>query len=209
MHGLPWRPLPLLVLTLALTLTPALAGSALAGVGPGDAAPDFTLQDTAGNEHTLATYLADGKIVVLEWFNPDCPFIVKHHQNHKTMNESFAEVKDQGVVWLAINSGAAGQQGHGLERNQKAVKDYGLPFPLLLDPSGDVGRSYGAKTTPHMFIVTPDGKVAYTGAIDDDRSAGKPGQTNHVLAALHQILGKQPVAVAETRPYGCSVKYGK
>ena len=197
---------------MALRLTVALllsgAGLATAGVEPGQDAPPFTLEDTAGHEHDLAAYLAQGKIVVLEWFNPDCPFIVKHHKNHKTMNETFAQVKDQGVVWLAINSGAQGKQGHGLERNQKAVADYKIPFPVLLDPTGRVGQAYGAKTTPHMFVITPDGKVAYTGAIDDDRSAGSPGQTNHVLAALNDILQKRPVQVNSTRPYGCSVKYG-
>lgn len=182
---------------------------ALAGVLPGDAAPDFTLTDTEGKAHKLSDYLADGKTVVLEWFNPDCPFIVKHHKKHKTMNESHAKVKDHGVVWLAINSGAEGKQGHGLERNRKAVKDFGIPFPVLLDPSGEVGRLYGAKTTPHMFIITPEGEVVYNGAIDDDRSADKLGKTNHVLAALHDLMQGDKVKVAETRPYGCSVKYGK
>jgi peroxiredoxin len=191
----------------ALALVLMLAGTAFAGAGAGEKAPAFQLKDTAGNEHALADYLKAGKIVVLEWFNPDCPFIVKHHKNHKTMNELYAKVKDQGVVWLAINSNAAGKQGAGLERNQKAVKEYDMPFPLLMDPEGKVGRAYGAKTTPHMFVILPDGTVAYNGAIDDDRSAGKPGKTNHVAAALQDILQKKAVQVAETKPYGCSVKY--
>jgi peroxiredoxin len=186
-----------------------LAGSAWAKAAPGDEAADFTLTDTAGQAHTLSNYLAEGKTVVLEWFNPDCPFIVKHHQTHKTMNESFARVKDNDVVWLAINSNAEGKQGHGLERNRKAVKDYAIPFPVLMDPEGKVGTAYGAKTTPHMFIITPDGKVAYNGAIDDNRSAATLGETNHVLAALHDLMQGQAVKVAETAPYGCSVKYAQ
>lgn len=184
------------------------AAPALAGLEPGDKAPDFTLTDTEGAEHSLQTYLEDGRIVVLEWFNPDCPFIRKHHLDNKTMNETFAAVKDEGVVWLAINSGAKGKQGNGLERNQKAVKEYEIPFPVLIDESGDVGRAYGAKTTPHMFIITAEGVVAYNGAIDDDRSAAKLGETNYVAAALKALREGKKVEISETQAYGCSVKYG-
>jgi peroxiredoxin len=197
------------VLAAVLLLAGPAAPAALAGVLPGDDAPDFTLADTQGKEHTLSDYLKDGKTVVLEWFNPDCPFIVKHHQKHKTMNESFAKVMDHDVVWLAINSGAEGKQGHGLERNRKAVKDFEMPFPLLLDPTGTVGMQYGAKTTPHMYIITPEGKVVYNGAIDDDRSPTELGKTNYVLQALHQLMKGEKVGEAETKPYGCSVKYAK
>lgn len=181
--------------------------TALAGVAPGDEAPTFTLPDTDGTVHSLASYLASGKIVVLEWFNPDCPFIKKHHLHHKTMNETFAAYADRGVVWLAVCSSAAGKEGAGLERNQRAAAEYALPFPLLMDSNGTVGRSYGAKTTPHMFVIKPDGKIAYAGAIDDDRSAGEPGRTNYVVAALDAVLAGRSVPLAETRPYGCSVKY--
>lgn len=196
-------------LSIATLFLLANVAAALAGALPGDAAPAFTLTDTEGGEHSLQSYLDEGKTVVLEWFNPDCPFIKKHHLSHKTMDESFAKVKDHGVVWLAINSGAEGKQGHGLERNRKAVAEYEISFPVLLDPTGDVGRAYGAKTTPHMFIVTPDGKVAYNGAIDDDRSAMKLGETNYVLTALHALMKGEAVEPAETQPYGCSVKYAK
>jgi len=194
-----------------LTLFTLLIGAAaaMAGLEPGDKAPGFTLMDTEGAEYILQTYLDDGKTVVLEWFNPDCPFIKKHHANHRTMNETFAAVKDEGVVWLAINSGAKGNQGNGLERNQKAVKEYEMPFPVLIDESGEVGRAYGAKTTPHMFIITPEGVVAYNGAIDDDRSASKLGETNYVAAALKEMAAGKKITTAETQPYGCSVKYGK
>jgi len=185
------------------------ASSALAGLEPGEKAPAFTLTDTEGVEHSLQTYLDKDQIVVLEWFNPDCPFIKKHHANHQTMNETFAAVKDEGVVWLAINSGAKGKQGNGLERNQKAVKEYEMPFPVLIDESGEVGKAYGAKTTPHMFIIDPEGVVAYNGAIDDDRSADKLGETNYVAAALKEMVAGKKITIAETQPYGCSVKYAK
>lgn len=194
------------VLMMALT---ALVPGVQAGVLPGEDAPDFTLPDTSGKDHTLSKYLKDGKTVVLEWFNPDCPFIVKHHKNHKTMNESYAKVKDHDVVWLAINSSAEGKQGYGLERNQKAVKEYDIPFPVLMDPSGKVGHLYAAKTTPHMFIITPDGKVAYNGAIDDNRSPTDLGDSNYVMLALHDLMQGNAVQEAETKPYGCSVKYAK
>ncbi len=185
------------------------ATASMAGLAPGDKAPGFTLTDTEGAEYTLQTFLDDGKIVVLEWFNPDCPFIKKHHANHKTMNETFAAVKDDGVVWLAINSGAKGKEGNGLERNRKAVKEYEIPFPVLIDESGEVGRAYSAKTTPHMFIITSDGVVAYNGAIDDDRSAAKLGKTNYVATALMALREGKKVETPETSAYGCSVKYSQ
>ena len=195
-------------LTLAVVLV--AASSALAGLAPGDQAPGFTLTDTEGNEHSLQTYLDENQTVVIEWFNPDCPFIKKHHLNHKTMDETYAAVsKEQPVVWLAINSNAKGKQGYGLERNQKAVKEYEMTFPVLLDESGEAGKAYGAKTTPHMFIVTPDGKVAYAGAIDSDRSADKLGETNYVLDFLNAMAAGKELPTAETKPYGCSVKYAK
>jgi peroxiredoxin len=193
-----------------LSLTTVLvfaAATALAGVTPGDTAPQFELQDTSGETHSLHDYLTAGHVVVLEWFNPDCPFIKKHHEQHKTMDETYARYRDEGVVWLAVNSGAEGKQGAGLERNQKAVKEFEISFPVLMDPSGKVGRAYGAKTTPHMFVIAADGTVVYAGAIDDDRSAGKLGGTNHVAEALDALLAGQSVPVAETQPYGCSVKY--
>ena len=123
------------------------------------------------------------------------------------MNETFAAVEEKGVVWLAINSNAPGKQGHGLDRNAKAVKEYKIPFPLLIDEAGEVGRAYGAKTTPHMFIITPDGTIAYNGAIDDNRSADKLGDTNYVAVALATLAEGKTIKTAETPPYGCSVKY--
>jgi peroxiredoxin len=186
-----------------------LASVAVAGLAPGDKAPDFTLTDTEGEEHNLKAYLDEGMTVVLEWFNPDCPFIRKHHANHKTMNQIFAAVKGDGVAWLAINSNAEGKQGYGLKRNRMAIEEFEMTFPVLLDASGEVGRSYGAKTTPHMFIITPDGVVAYNGAIDNDRSANKLGETNYVAKALEELVAGSKVSTPETQPYGCSVKYAE
>ena len=173
----------------------------------GEKAPDFKLTDTAGVEHTLAQYLADGKVVVLEWFNPDCPFIIKHHKTNRTMDETYAMLKHKGVVWLAINSGAAGKQGAGLERNRKAHEEYGMSFPVLMDESGAVGRAYGAKTTPHMFIVGRDGKLVYSGAIDNDPSPTDCGTRNYVISALRGVFDGRAVPEPVTKPYGCSVKY--
>ena len=201
------RPI-LTALTFAALLLVSTA--AVAGLAPGDEAPSFTLTDTEGNEHILQDYLDDKQIVVLEWFNPDCPFIKKHHLNHKTMDETYAAVREElPVVWLAINSSANGKQGYGLERNQEAVKEYEMTFPVLLDASGEVGHAYGAKTTPHMFIVTPDGKIAYVGAIDSDKSADTLGKTNYVLDFLNAMAAGKELPTAETKPYGCSVKYAK
>jgi peroxiredoxin len=186
----------------------AAPAAAVTTVSPGDKAPDFTLTDTAGVSHSLSKYLADGKIVVLEWFNPDCPFIIKHHKLNKTMNETFANMGHKGVVWLAVNSSAAGKQGAGLERNQAAHKEYEMSFPILMDESGKVGRAYGAKTTPHMFIIGKDGKLFYSGAIDDDPSPTQAGQRNYVISALRAALEGRPAPEPTTKPYGCSVKYG-
>jgi len=180
----------------------------------GKPAPDFTLTDTDGQKYSLSDYTgkSTGKgngIVVLEWFNPDCPFIKKHHDKYKTMNELEAKYADEGVVWLAINSGAPGKEGAGLERNQKAREDYAMVYPVLIDEDGKVGRMYGAKTTPHMYVIDAEGILLYEGAIDDNRDVYKLGETNYVGVALTAILAGEDVADAETRPYGCSVKYAK
>ncbi len=178
------------------------AGPAHAAVGA--EAPDFTLTDTEGNEHTLSEYVKEGKTVVLEWFNPDCPFVKKHHQKFSTMKDTRAAHED--VVWLAINSGAPGKQGHGLSRNAKSRGDYGITYPVLLDEAGVVGRMYAAKTTPHMFVIH-EGTLVYAGAIDDNRSPSKLGETNYVSGVLGNLASGEGVANSETKSYGCSVKY--
>lgn len=171
----------------------------------GDKAPEFTLKDTDGKEVKLSDF--KGKIVVLEWFNPDCPFVKKHHDANKTMVTTFEKFKAQGVVWLAINSGAAGKEGAGLERNKQAKADWKLPFPILLDETGKVGKTYGAKRTPEMYIINKDGTIAYEGAIDNNRDAKTLGDVNHVEKALAQVVKGETVTEATTKAYGCTVKY--
>lgn len=171
----------------------------------GQPAPAFELKDTAGNTVRLSDF--KGKVVVLEWFNPECPFVVKHHELHPTMLNLYNAHKDQGVVWLAINSGAPGKQGAGLELNQKFKTEWKIPYPILLDESGTVGRAFGAERTPHMMIINKDGVLVYRGAIDDNRSARELGQVNFVAKALEQLLKGETITTPETTAYGCTVKY--
>ncbi len=175
----------------------------------GEQAPNFTLTDLEGNEHTLSDVLADEsvKAVVLEWYNPECPFVVKHHKLNTTMADIYAAHKDDGVRWMAINSGAPGKQGTGMELNERMAKEYNIQYPILMDESGDVGRMYDAKTTPHMYVIDGDGVLVYAGAIDDNRSPRTLGETNYVADALKSVLAGESVATAQTRAYGCSVKY--
>lgn len=186
----------------------------------GSKAPDFTLVDVDGNSHRLSDYTADGKVVVLEWFNPDCPITRTYHDSSRPTYSreismasaygtltSMDALKDDGIVWLAVNSGHAGNKSGGAERNKKAQADYAVPYPILIDESGDVGRMYDAKTTPHMFVITPDGVLIYDGAIDDGASAS-PGTKNYVLEAVEAHVAGRTVSNAKTEPFGCSVKYG-
>lgn len=193
----------------AAPAAPAQPAAPAAKAAPGSVAPDFTLTDLDGRKIKLSELVkaAGTKAVVIEWFNPECPFVVKHHQKNPTFANLTKEFGDKGVTFIAINSGASGKQGYGKDKNIAAKKDFKMTYPVLLDESGDVGRLYGAKTTPHMFIVTPDGKIAYNGAIDNNRSAGQAGDVNYVAKALREILAGKPVSEAQTQPYGCSVKY--
>lgn len=177
------------------------------GVAPGDAAPNFTLVDTDGKEHNLSSATQEGKIVVLQWFNPDCPFVVKHYGASKTFNDLAKTYADKGVVFYAINSGAKGKQGAGKNRNVKAKTDWEIAYPILLDESGETGKAYGAQRSPDMVVIGKDGRVAYFGAIDDDYGADKPGKVNYVAKALDEILAGKPVTTSTTKGYGCSVKY--
>lgn len=198
-----------------------VAASALALAGPehdhskdgkhamhaavGAPAPTFTLTDTDGKAFNLADH--KGKVVVLEWFNPGCPYVVKHHEKLDTMTATQGAFKDKGVVWVAVNSGAPGKEGAGLEKNKEAKAKWHMEYPVLLDESGMVGKMYGAKTTPHMYIINAEGTLVYAGAIDNNSSASKAGDTNYVSQALTQVLAGETVSTAETKPYGCSVKY--
>lgn len=173
----------------------------------GETAPDFALKDLDGKDVKLADF--KGKVVVLEWFNPGCPFVVKHHSTFDTMRKTAKDFKDKGVVWLAINSGAEGKQGASKEENTKARTDWKIEYPIVLDPTGVTGKAYGAKTTPHMFIIDKEGKLVYAGAIDNDSSPKKQGSKNYVKNALDEVLAGKKVTDASNDSYGCGVKYGK
>lgn len=177
------------------------------GATVGSTAPAFTLKDTDGKEHKLADLTKAGNIVVLFWFNPECPFVVKHFKESKTFNDLAAKYKDKKVVVMAINSGAAGAQGSGKDTNAKAKKDWSMDYPILLDESGEVGMMYGAKNTPATFVIAADGTLAYAGAIDDDAGAEKPGKTNYAAKAIDELLAGKKVTTSTTKPYGCAVKY--
>ncbi|MBX6325711.1 MAG: thioredoxin family protein [Chthoniobacterales bacterium] len=187
------------------------AASALAFDPPpvGSAAPDFSLTDAKGNTHTLSQY--KGKYVVLEWFNPECPFVKKHYGGGN-MQKLQKEYTDKGVVWLTIDSNAPGTQGSLTpEQASKIMASWKThQTALLLDPDGKVGRAYGAKNTPNMVIINPEGKIAYEGAIDSKATpnpADIPSSTNYVKAALDESLAGKPITTTQTKPYGCSVKY--
>ena len=175
----------------------------------GKQAPDFELRDLDGHPVRLGQFR--GKTVVLEWFNPECPFVRASHTKGslKGLAEKYAQ---KGIVWLAINSGSPGKQGYGVEANVAGKTKYGLSHPVLLDETGDVGRAYGARHTPHMFVIDDKGVLVYRGAIDnspDGEGESPKGGTlvNYVEAALADLSAGRPVKTPETEAYGCSVKY--
>jgi peroxiredoxin len=174
----------------------------------GEMAPNFTLVDTDGE--TLSLNQFKGKTVVLEWFNPDCPFVKVVH-NEGRLSHRARMLIDKDGMWLGINSGAAGQQGHGLERNAKAKKDFKLNYPILLDADGKVGRLYGATRTPQVFVIDAKGLLVYAGAVDSSGGAGygQGGTVNHLNEALLCVEAGQPVATPNTKAWGCSVKYAR
>jgi hypothetical protein len=174
----------------------------------GKPAPDFTLSDLDGKSHTLSQY--KGKTVVLEWFNPQCPFVVHAHGEGPLVDMAAKEMA-QGVVWLSINSGAPGKQGAGVEATREGVTTFGMTNPVLLDEDGTVGHTYGAEKTPHMFVVNAEGTLVYRGGLDN-APMGEPNEGDlipYVTNALAEVRAGKPVAVAETAAYGCTVKYGK
>jgi peroxiredoxin len=175
----------------------------------GATAPDISVTDSNGKTHTVSQYR--GKTVVLEWFNPGCPFVKKHYESGN-MQKLQEEWTGKGVVWLTIDSSAPFRQGHlsPEDANAKITEWKMKPTALLLDQDGKAGQTYGAKTTPHMFVINPEGNVIYQGAIDSKAST-KPediaGSTNYVKVALDESMAGKTVTTASTRPYGCTVKY--
>ncbi len=175
----------------------------------GSPAPAFTLTDTKGKQHNLADY--KGKYVVLEWVNLGCPFVKKHYESGN-MQATQKKAVEKGVVWLSVCSSAKWKQGNlsAADWNEEITDRKMASTAVLIDESGEVGRAYGAKTTPHMYVVNPEGVLIYKGAIDDKPTTNKdtiPGARNYVLAALDESLAGKPVSTASTTPYGCSVKY--
>ena len=201
----------LLLAAAAMAALAAFTSAAVrASVAIGQPAPDFGLTDIDGQARRLSDY--KGKVVVLEWNNPDCPIVHKHYDSGNIPGLQKSATAD-GVVWLLINSGAPGKEGADYSADQiKAwLKERGsAPTAYLRDPSGSVGHLYGAKTTPHLFVITADGTLVYDGAIDSVAStnpADIPHAENYVREALASVKSGQPVAHATSRPYGCSVKY--
>ena len=202
----------------ALALSVVAAGLWLAAAEPtaasqdlevGKPAPLFAAADSNGKRHALADYR--GKVVVLEWTNHDCPYTVKHYVSNN-MQGLQREAATNGIAWLTVVSSAPGTQGHVTPQQANALtKDRrAAPSAVLLDPDGVVGRAYGARTTPHMYVIDRDGKLAYMGAIDSLPTANPADvgrAQNYVRLALADVAAGKPVATPVTRPYGCTVKY--
>ena len=197
------------LLTALLTLAASTALFAADSPAVGTTAPDFSLTDSKGKTQSVSQY--KGKYVVLEWFNPECPFVKKHYGsgNMQKLQEEFTA---KGVVWLSIDSSAPGLEGNlTAEQAEKKIAEWKTKqTALVLDPDGKAGRSYGAKNTPHMFVINPEGKIIYEGAIDSKATPNPSdiaGSTNYVKVALEESLAGKTVSNANTKPYGCSVKY--
>ena len=174
----------------------------------GEEAPTFELEMMDGSGvFDLADYR--GKTVVLEWFNPACPFVVAAHEGKKgSLSKVPATYTANGIVWVAVNSTAKGKKGSTPEENAAAKAEWKMDYPILRDPTGKVGRMYNARTTPHMFIVGPEGNLVYDGAVDNQpRGEGEGAYVNYVAQGLDEMDKGENVKTAKTKPYGCSVKY--
>ena len=174
----------------------------------GHAAPAFKLKDLNGKTHSLAQY--KGKTIVLEWFNPRCPFVVMAHGKGGVLETLAKTTVNKNTVWLAINSGAKGRQGHGTKLNRSAAKKWKMDHPILIDESGEVGKAYGAKTTPHIFVIDRRGHLVFKGA-PDNAPSGRPGSSYkpYLRHALSDLKSGKKVRQSSTSPWGCSVKYAR
>jgi peroxiredoxin len=196
-------------LSLLLVASLAFISPLSAAVETGAAAPEFTLSDTTGATHSLSDF--KGKYVVLEWTNHQCPFVQKHYQNGD-MQALQQALTDDGVVWLQIVSSASGKQGHISPEEGEALREFKEMHStaMLFDSNGEVGRSYDARATPHMFLIDPEGMLLYQGAIDSIKSARVSDiakAENYVKSAYESAKAGEPIEHATTVPYGCSVKY--
>lgn len=186
-----------LALTAAFVSAPVFAADT---AEVGKPAPAFTLKDEAGKAHSLSEY--KGKVVVLEWTNPECPF-VKRHYEAKTMQNTQKGFDAKKVVWLTVDSSST----HNAKSAADWKKKEGFSQPVLLDTDGAVGKSYAAKTTPHMYVIDGEGVVRYAGAIDNDPRGKEATKMNYVQTAVDALLNGKQVATPTSEPYGCSVKY--
>ena len=187
-----------------------LSTTALAEVATGSQIPDMTVTDSNGKTHNLSDF--EGKRVVLEWTNKGCPYVQKHYGSDNMQKLQKSATADGETVWLTVISSAPGKQGYedGESANELMAEWDAAPTAVILDPEGDMGKAFNAKTTPHMYVITPDQTLVYQGAIDDNRSSNPAtieGAENYVASALADLDAGRPVATAETAPYGCSVKY--
>ncbi|MEN8712214.1 MAG: thioredoxin family protein [Arenicellales bacterium] len=203
------RSLMKLTQTMLLSLLAAISLTTHAAVNVGQPAPDFTGADSNGKQHSLSQY--KGKTVVLEWTNHDCPYVKKHY-NSGNMQALQKDATANGVVWLSIISSRPGKQGHvsGKQANKLTASRNASPTAVILDESSEIGLLYGAKTTPHMYIVDKSGQLVYMGGIDNTPSKDEddiPNSKNYVRAALDEMAAGQAIKESITRPYGCSVKY--
>jgi len=175
----------------------------------GKKAPDFALTDTDGKTQTLHQYLDAGKTVVLYWFNANCPVVIRHFEKNRILADLFTAYQARNVVFLAVNSTNSQHPQFGGDVDRK--KEWSIGHPILLDPTGAVGKMYGAKTTPHAYVISPDGILRYSGAVDDDPQNEKADKdkVNYVSKALDEVMAGKPVTVSETKPYGCGVKYAQ
>jgi len=199
------------LLIIAVIAVPTTSGvsAQLQDPGIGVAAPAFTLPDTYGNDHSLSDY--SGKWVVLEWLNYGCPFVQKHYGSGG-MQKLQSDYGGKGVVWLSVVSSAPGSQGYYEpdEMNTMNREQGNRAAAVLLDPEGTVGKAFGAKTTPQMYVINPDGVLLYNGAIDNmptTRLSDIDGATNYLVLALEEAMAGREVSQPTTQPYGCSVKY--
>jgi peroxiredoxin len=199
------------VIFTALSIT-SQAGEPRSGQAKlGRPAPPFELRDLHGKTVKLSDF--KGKTVVLEWFNPDCPFVKVAHTRALSLKGRGSPLTNKFMVWLAINSAGPGKQGYGTEVNKARGKDFDIDYPILLDPSGAVGKLYGAERTPHMFVIDEQGILVYKGAIDNTRGgdpddADPPPARNYVDDVLNALAKGKPLPITQTKPWGCSVKYG-
>ncbi len=194
----------------SLLILMALAGFLHADVELGQPAPDFTLPNCEGKQTSLSDF--KGKVVVLEWINAGCPFVKKHYGSGN-MQSLQKEAAEKGVVWISICSSAPGKQGHMAvdEVARSCAENGSKAAAYVLDEDGKVGRAYGAKRTPEMYVINADGVLVYHGAIDDKKSpdpAEIADAKNYVRAAVEETLAGKPVSVPSTEAYGCSIKYG-